>query len=745
MRKTIWKITVFITILLMSSLAFSEGLNGWISITDNANETYQNGDRTHSTDSFRRNVGLGFKKSITSLVSYDFNLNSSLMDTTSTNSAGVISKSYSRNIEPELNLYLRNNIYDVTAGYRVLDQWSTAHYTNASRLTTELYYASFEVMPNQLPSFSFDIDRQEKYDHLATMATNSINDSYRVASSYRLPSKAIGLGYNISLTRDEQRNPLNRINKTTSVNFTNNYNIGYRDSLWGGKVNYSAGYQGNYARKRGKRYVTLPGSIVEERTANNGFNVQNTDQQVKMNSNSALTDGNLTTSANIDLSADTYNHIGIQVLFGESVDRLYIYVDGDLDPEINLELATKWEIYKSNFNQDNGWTQVAITSVSTETYDALNSKWRYVIEFLTEQEAFYFKAINLATSSGTVPTISVTEIEAHGTVVVGDTNISKTVSKVFSQGLGFNAGFRPNSKLDFNANYSLSRSDQRPETITDSVSGFLGNMFGKSFDNQRTTSSVSKSYSASARWIATPQLFSTFNISRNESFDNLGTTDSSGQTYQAAVNYSPIPTLNGNLSAIRNELFSFGTKTQVKDSFYLSLGTKLYKDLNMITDGVLTKTLNVQNNSESETRTITGTIDAAVTKKLNGSANYGFSTTTSGDTTSKTTNASTSVTYRAGKFISFSGDYNYIESGGNETVTEGVAVDWLPLPRIKLNAGYRHSVADVESTTSDSIDGYAVWYITRSIDLRVSYAYTQVVAVNNNETYKLTSNLNCRF
>ena len=72
-------------------------------------------------------------------------------------------------------------------------------------------------------------------------------------------------------------------------------------------------------------------------------------------------------------------------------------------------------------------------------------------------------------------------------------------------------------------------------------------------------------------------------------------------------------------------------------------------------------------------------------------------------------------------------------------------IDWLPVPVLKVNLNYQHARSESGSSTDDSLSGYGLWYITKFIDLRFTYNYTQSVREKKIETYTVGANLNCRF
>jgi hypothetical protein len=231
----------------------------------------------------------------------------------------------------------------------------------------------------------------------------------------------------------------------------------------------------------------------------------------------------------------------------------------------------------------------------------------------------------------------------------------------------------------------------------------------------------------------------------------------------------PLPTLNANLNLIRNDSFSFDAKQSVDNSALLNISSKLYQGINMTTDigyddlkafpsststaattassTTTTSSTTATSSTTTTTQYIKGIIDATLTPKLFSVLSYGINDSTAAGVVTDTQQGSLSITYRPGKLINLSSSFNISEGGGTNTKTAGLLFDWLLLPAIKLNANYQY----VDSTTSsglsvsDVYNGYMNWYITKFMNLQLSYAYMQTRAATNAVTYSYGLHLSCTF
>jgi len=412
----------------------------------------------------------------------------------------------------------------------------------------------------------------------------------------------------------------------------------------------------------------------------------------------------------------------------------------------NLTNLNNWKIFKSDYNQADTWEEVPIRNqvVRVSRIDAFENIYRYEIEFSTSHNASFFKAVNRATAN--IPNVSVTMIEALGT---DDTQqaIDTTTTRSFNQGLNFSTNIRALPELIFALNYSLDRTDQNPISFNSSVSGAFENIFTDSIygDEEDFRSNITRSYGLTTTWLAHTLLTTNLRLRKSENFDNLGEVDSYSNTYNLSFNSVPLPTLDSTLSLIRSDRYNFNEKQTTSNSAQLSVGSRLYSGVNMINDLGYTESKSYTSDTTSDSYSLTGSLDADITKKLSGILNYGYYRTLSGDESSTTKDLLTSISYQPGRYTSISANFSISDNDGDQTVTEGVLFDWLPLRVFRLNLSYQHSDVEPGPSKNDTINGYAIWYITKFADLRFAYGYTQRKEEVETESYSYNSNLNCRF
>jgi hypothetical protein len=757
---------VLSSMLLCCSSAAAEGLNLNGNVNYISTEQTEDGEKL-TQSSFFRNLYFTFEKPVTPLISYQLSLRTNWSDFRIDDHQDGITKMYQRALEPAIDLFFRNPIYDFSTGYRRLEQWTTEHLNNEGRQTTEFIYGRLNITPYELPALSLQFNRQKEFNYFSPKTLDTTDTRYTATSWYQYLYKGLTLSYNFTYAYDINDTPIETINKTKDSNFNGLYNISYFKTLWNGKTDISASYQGNYVHDRKQFFSSQTGNVSVKRTPFGGFYAPGSAPppdrnifDIVLNSQPALIDNNFITGiSTINLATTKYHNIGILVSSSQSVDSIFVYVNigvnRDLTTDPNLTNPENWRAYKSNTNAVGTWQSIIIQSINVTPFDPLNNVFRYEIQFASPQNASFFKVINLETVD--VPGITnvlVTEIEAYGQEFFSQGKSTET-NDFFNQGINLIVNVRPMPKLNVSLNYFLNRSDQNLVSIWNSIAGVFSNLVSDSISGgDDLMSNVLRTYAATATWYAHRLLTTTLRLQRNEAFDNMNTTDFSSNTYTLSFNSPILPTLDTNLSFIRNENYNFGEKETTNDSVLLSILSKLYRDVNMVTDVAYTRsksyeTNTVSNTTSSNTISIRGSINATLTQKLYSSLAYGLSRISAendSSTSAHTEEGQAIITYRPGRFINITGNLRVQNMDEGTTTSEGILVDWLPVPALRLNLNYAHSNSDAEAEPSvrDLLSAYFIWYITKFLDLQVTYSYALEKRDTQLKNYTLGANLNWR-
>jgi len=732
---------------------------------------YEDDKMSQTSNNLNQNYYLSFDKSITRLLSYQMYLRTNLTNSHTTDSQEKTTKTYQRAIEPALDLSFRNPIYGMDIGTRRLDQWSTANPSDDDRKTTEFYYAHLNVRPYDLPSLSLQFDRQKNYDHLSERKIDTTNNRFSGSSFYDVLYKDIKISYNLTYSRIETKTPIGTISKTINNSLNASYSLGYNKSFWSGRANISTGYQGNYGRNKNDQYVIQTGSVSFERTPSSGRYGLGTQLQPEVDTlitaNALINNiynvpvNTAAATINIGQNGSKFHNIGIQ-LFSTTkpVDTIYIYVNKDVTSDTNLINVNNWKVYLSDFNLPATWTEIPVQTVTVSAFDILNTVYRYEIRFSTPQSGSYFRVINRESAS--INDVLVTELEAFGTDVIPQSGKITDVTTFFTHGINLSANVRPFNRLTFSLNYFLNRADENPDSVLGSIGGAFQSISKKptNEEDNELRSNITRTYGISSTWLTHRLLTTTVRFQRNEAFDNKDETDTSktdimSDTYSLTFNSSPLPTLDTNLSFIRTYSYSFDEKQSMNTLYLLTIGSRLYRDVNMITDIGYIRLESFPIERQISGRTITektgtstkyirNTLDARLTQKLAGNLSFGLTRTSSAaSTTSK--DGYFILTYRPGRFINLSGNIKVSDIDGDINTAEGLIIDWLYLPAIRMSLNYQHSKTEPGPNTVHSLSSYLMWYITKFLDLQLNYIYTLDEKEKKLKTYNFGGNLTCRF
>ncbi len=754
---------------IFNTAAFAEGPSAWLNVNYTDTKQYENGKKTESSDSLFQNYYFRFEKPLTPLLSYQLYLRTTLNNSHTVNSDGNRTSTYLRAAEPSMDFFLHNPMYKFDIGTRYLEQWDTAKLSDEGRKTTEYYYSRLNILPYLLPSLSFQADLQKDYDHLSQRKIDSTNIKYSGSSWYDLNYKAIRLSYNVTYNRDELKTPASTTTKNISNNLNASYSLGFSKAFLNNNFNFSAGYQGNYGRNKNEQFAPVGTDIDTKMILGEGLYAAGSQTEhyadtlgpanslIDMNNNTpaAVPSGTI----NIGANGVKYHNMGIRLAINKDVTKIYIYVNKDVRNDTNLKgTITDLEVYGSNANSISGtWTKISIQPVEVEVIDALHNIYRYIVKFSTSQSYSYFKFVNLATAS--INDVFVTEIEAYGTDKVSTTGKLSNDTTFITHGINLTTSIKPIRTVVLSMNYFLNRSDQEPESIIASTGDAFANIFRdpKIEKDKDLIINLTRSYGGNINWQTHRLLTTMLRYQRNESLDNMEKTNFKSNTYSLSFSSSPLKTLDAVLSMIRTYSFSFDEKQSINNLYMLTLGAKLHRDVNMITDIGYTQTRTYAledqpaatsvtgESSHSNVSYIRGALDARLTERLSANLNYGLSNT-SGSSSSRLKDGSFILTYRPGRFFSISGTLKVSDTDGNVDSTEGVFIDWLYLPTVRINANYQHGVIESDTTrTTDVLSGYFIWYITKFLELQFNYNYNREHEDIRKETYSLGGNITCRF
>lgn len=749
---------------LLVSSAFA--LNGRANLSYSRGESFVEGEKISTSDRFNQNYFLGFGSEITPLIRYRLSLNANLLNQ-SVESEGLTKETFRRSGSAGVDVNFVNPFFSLNSGYVRRERWDTASLKDESRTTNEFYYSRLDIVTRNFPSFFFEYDRSHVYDYLPVKETDTTSTEYSGSSAYRYEYKGLSALYSITYRRTETETPISLTRETVTDSYSGAYYLNYAGSFWRKAVNVNAEYRGSLAREETTIKVAETGDVLFRRTPRVGLHARDIFEPnvLELAEEPDLTNMDYEAPINgINIGTEEFHNIGIELDTLEeanTVDRIFIYVFVPTGTALKSPPAlTDWSAFKSETNPPEPfgaeWEEVDIQQVIlhqpedvTNINPDVNNPDVYLYEIVfsaPQQGVRFYKVLNeLPVSLTGLQDVFVTEIEAHGLEMV-TAGESTDVSEFFAQGIDFRLGVRPWKRLRIVLNYSITRTDSNPASFLESVEGIYKNIYSKDLDqgDEDVRISVRRSYGSSIIWNTFKLLTTTLRASRNEFFDNQGVTDSSSNTYVVSFDSSPLPTLDAHLSAIRSESFSFGEKQTTRHSLVMTLGTRLYREVNMTTDTGYTNSKSHETGITTNSEFIRGTIDASVTRELFTHLTYGLRWTSSEETSFFAKDGSVIVSYRPARLISFSGNFRIRDTEDETTTTEGVSASWLPMPVMRIVGSYQHRNVSPGPDTTDSVGTSVRWDVTKFINVRVSLNYIRSVTDVETESRSVSVHLNGR-
>jgi hypothetical protein len=327
----------------------AEGLSGYLEFYYNRSdiENKDNSGRSIKTnsDTFTQLYNLTLDRKLYPNLNFLASGNFLKRDT-SIDVGGLKIDSTTTTLRPYVNLNLRTPMYYAEGAYgRVEEKEKTAGFS----LTTvrDAFVSTLYWRPDRLPDLKLQYLWDHRYDK-ERLTVDTASNLFLVTSNY-LPVENLRLYYQGTF-RDTDL----RLSDTT-----------VKETIHNGRVNYS----NNWWRRRitlGMDYNIINQGVETTTTGNGEVGVQvfpfaglskssDTPANVVLDSNPALIDPDLVTSAGINLgsrSGDTQlRNMGLDFLVGTEINTLYVSVDRDV---AQVADAFSWEIYTSNDDPSDG-------------------------------------------------------------------------------------------------------------------------------------------------------------------------------------------------------------------------------------------------------------------------------------------------------------------------------------------------------------------------------------------------------
>ena len=355
-----------------------------------------------------------------------FEKNISVLD-----SEGEVTKTTLTRWTPYIYLTLRDPLYEIGIGYNRKEDTTKVTETPHFTLINDDYLATLKWRPEGFPSIEAQAERTNTYNE-GKDVQNTTKDYYSLLSRYTY--QGLDVRYQGTYTDTDDKVVL-----LDTKDMLHSAWLSYSNSFFDRRVSVSTTYNIDYETiKTSSSASTGTGGTVSIQLfplAGLSTNNNTTDPIVTLDPNPALIDGDLGTSAGINLGlpplgGDTRTRqMGVDFFVPTEVNQLLLWIDRDLSTAsaIVTFFASSMKVFSSPDNVN--WTSVPLT-LPPITFGPFQN--RFVINFTTVTTRFIkvttppLNAAILGASS--FPNIFVTELQAFLTQPVGGTPGAKSLT-----------------------------------------------------------------------------------------------------------------------------------------------------------------------------------------------------------------------------------------------------------------------------------------------------------------------------
>jgi hypothetical protein len=702
----IFVVTVlFLALVSFQSAYATDDISGTAHLTYSSAKT-TTGEEKDRSWSFAQTYNLKATKDFSPKFSFIGNLGINVQET---------NKQKTTRLTPDLRLNMTNEYFTANTGYQLtekgLDIFTMT--SDEQRLTNESWNANFKTKSEKYPKIRLNYNEDSSYDHLTVHTKDTKTRKFAGGTDYTYRFLDFDYEYKNVLTDDY-------VAEEEDETGTNYGKVNFRKSFLANKITSSGSYSINDTR----REVKTGGQTVrvaEIKTVSQGLYVQDTTPlSSTLISVPDLINGDKGTAA---LSAgnpinigggipNTNQNIGVDLTSATEVELIYLYTRPP-SPFFNKDLYT-WAVYYSSDNLS--WTQ--ITSNATKDYDTTEN--RFEISF-TATTARYFKIVNTANDTFQ---LNVTEIEAYSYTTYPA--FSTTRTERTTQTILANLGYKPTDWLSLVYDFTQIEEDAK----TDKTRRQTHNA------NIRVERELHKYLTAWAQY------------GRRMEYDSGATAeDKTTDTYLLHFLSSPLTTLNTDLSLNHTVSKEDGQTKSRNSSALFQISAKLREGADLDINGNIIRSEDLTSQSETNTKSIDSNLRLELTKMLTAELEYSREWTDtqqpSGDTTSQTSDAKTTVYWRPSRDFYFRGSYDIEkDAAGQRTTRHQHNLSWIMTEKMQLSMNYTLARNNAINTTYSS---YLTWNLSKIITMRFSYAWSRQKTDTITDTQTFTTNLSARF
>lgn len=604
-------------------------------------------------------------------------------------------KSTTTLLRPIVELILTTPLYTAGVGYNRKEETDKSSGVPGITTISEEYRAILGWKPVGFPMFNVLFTRTNFFDE-KRISENTSTDLITLNSWYNYRGVDIRYAATYNDTKD-------KLTGLETENLTQNGRLSYSNSFFNNRVSLNTIY--TITNEQIKTFSKGTGEVSLQLFPLAGLSsINDMPTTGALDPNPALIDGNLTTSAGINiglppLGGDTRpRNMGLDFVNVVEVNELFVWVNREL-PQ-NISSAFSWDIYTSPDNLN--WSKIA--TVSSAPFGP--SQNRFDINFPGVNTRFIKVVTNplspAVLNSSTFPNIFVTELQAFTQTpvqVVGTTSQTLT-SHLFN--LDSRTRIFDSPTLFYELSYLFTRTDPSAQQRW-----ILSN--GLSLDYR-----LSNIFSTSAR------------VTRQDD-EQKGTGDTVRYIYNASITATPVRTLRNSL-LFSGQIEEVGKKSTDLNSIFLNNNAALYKGIDVNLNGGVSFS---KNETGQDLRNTLINFGANITpnRALVLNLNYSDSTTNQsggGQPSSSTYSRRGDVrlTYIPFSTLNLFASAGVLMRSGQKIETlQSYGINWAPFPdgTIQFNFAYNENFDSLNNIRERTIIPSLIWKITNRVLLQVSY------------------------
>ncbi|MBN2808880.1 MAG: hypothetical protein JXR80_05240 [Deltaproteobacteria bacterium] len=504
----------------------------------NANWRYDHADNDGETSwSFDQNYNLSLMKELSSGLDFSSSIRYS-QDSSSADDDGS-------RINPSLSLNLRNDLFSSVLGATFSRLEKQDEPTNDSWSWNASWLSQWDEV---WPALRFNFSESYRQDDATPRQIDSQSRQFNSGISYSWRFLESSYDFNYAAAKDNIRTTA-----TDSERHSANLKLEESWDFWGQLVTFSVGERVSYNLTQDSSKVGAGNDyFIRDYNVKGFYALDSTPEEGELDANPALTDGNLYTSAGIDIASSLNAHnIGFRP-DSFPVNRVRLYFTTELTPAQQQQLA--WDLYESDDGKE--WRKNFIAPFIRYEYDPLNFITVAVVDlpvFIGRRD--YAKLV-VSSLSTLFETISISELEA-GEQRTAESDTVTTESTFINSESRASLIVRPLDGWTVSSNVLYRYASNDPGTV-----------------NHEVNASLSSDY----YW---NRYFSfTLGVNENRDWsDDVEDVEESNRSYSLILRSFPLDTLDATLSFMRSEQYEDGELIETSDSINAYLTARLYPDV----------------------------------------------------------------------------------------------------------------------------------------------------------------------